>query len=268
MNKAGAEASLNPNATEFVPFSLRPRVSSITIPDASSKFAAASPTGPNPGKSVLDRSDSSASANSDEEAQQYWRHQLPDDITPDFKVMGVDDNRDVINSSFSNLSLSDVNEGSRYTSSPASNGFMLKRQQSLPVNGNSFTERLKNPISSYGEYSSPKSFHPSIAKPWEKQIASNNQLLARERHPYNGNSSQRFLADVANEQLLLDNADASPIEFLASQFPGFAAERLTEVFLSSGGNLKLTIEMLTQLEVRYFLTVIARLLVNCGCYVW
>lgn len=242
------EATLNPNAAEFVPFALRPRVGSITIPDASSKFSAASPT---TGKSVLDRSGSSISANSDEEAQQYWHHQLPDDITPDFKVLGIEDNQDTNNLSFSNLSLSDVNEGSRYTSSTSS-GFMLKG-----LNGNGLAEKLKYPISSYGEYPSPTSFQPSFAKPWEKQIVSNNQLLARERHPYDGNSSQPFLADMSNEQLLLDNANASPLEFLASKFPGFAAERLAEVFLSTGGDLKLTIEMLTQLEVCYFLTDIA-----------
>ncbi|KAL8501921.1 hypothetical protein ACS0TY_021153 [Phlomoides rotata] len=246
--RLGAEATLNPNAAEFVPSALRPRAASISIPDASSKFAAASPT---PGKSVLDRSESSVSANSDEEAQQYWRHQLPDDITPDFKVMGIDDNQDINSSSFSNLSLSDANEGSRYTSSTSS-GFMLNGQQGLslePLNGNNFAEKLKHPISSYGEYPSPASFQPSIAKPWEKQIVSNNRLLARERLPYNGNSSQRFLADISNEQLLLDNADASPLEFLTSQFPGIAAERLAELFLSSGSDLKRTIEILTQLKV-------------------
>ncbi|GFP91417.1 polyadenylate-binding protein-interacting protein 7 [Phtheirospermum japonicum] len=44
--------------------------------------------------------------------------------------------------------------------------------------------------------------------------------------------------------------DVSPLEFLASQFPGFAAESLTEVYFASGGDLNLTIEMLTQLELQ------------------
>ncbi|KAI3454189.1 hypothetical protein Pfo_010852 [Paulownia fortunei] len=247
--RSAAKATLNPNATEFVPFALRSPAAGISSAGASSKFATSSAAS-TLGKGILDRSESSVSNNSDDEAQQYWRHQLPDDITPDFKVMGIDDTQGINSLSFSSLSLTDISEGSRYSASTGS-GFMLKEQQGLsprPVNGNSHTEKLRYPISSYGEYPSPTGFHPSLAKPWDQQIVSNDQLLAREG-PDSGNPRHAFLADMSNDQLL-DNPDVSPLEFLASQFPGFAAESLAEVYFANAGDLNLTIEMLTQLELQ------------------
>ncbi|KAL0311800.1 UNVERIFIED_CONTAM: Polyadenylate-binding protein-interacting protein 7 [Sesamum radiatum] len=244
-----AKATLNPNAAEFVPFALRSPASGISSSGASSKFATSAAS--TPGKAILDRSESSISNNSDDEAKQYWHHQLPDDITPDFKVMGISDTQGINYLPFSSISLTDVDEGSRYTYSEGSS-FMLKEQQGLslhPVNGSSFTEKLIYPVSSYGEYPSPTGLQPSLSKPWDKHILTNDQLLAREEHPYNGNSRHGFLADMSNEHIL-ENADVSPLEFLASQFPGFAAESLSEVYFANGGDLNLTIEMLTQLELQ------------------
>ncbi|KAK4422177.1 Polyadenylate-binding protein-interacting protein 7 [Sesamum alatum] len=244
---SAAKATLNPNATEFVPFALRSPTTGISSSEASSKFATVAASAP--GKGILDRSESSVSNNSDDEAQQYWRHQLPDDITPDFKVMGVDDTQGINSLSFSSLSLTDINEGSRYSPS-AGGGFMLKEQQVLsprPANGNSYTEKLRYPISSYGEYPSPTGVHPSLAKPWDQQIVGNDQLL---EGLDSGNPRHAFLGDLSNEQLLVDNAHVNPLEFLASQFPGFAAESLAEVYFANGGDLNLTIEMLTQLELQ------------------
>ncbi|XP_011081584.1 polyadenylate-binding protein-interacting protein 7 isoform X2 [Sesamum indicum] len=243
-----AKATLNPNAAEFVPFALRSPAAGISSSGAPSKFATSAAS--IPGKAILDRSESSISNNSDDEAKQYWHHQLPDDITPDFKVMGINDTQGINKLPFSSLSLTDVDDGSRYTYSEGSS-FILKEQQGLslhPVNGSSFTEKLIYPVSSYGEYPSPTGLQPSLSKPWDKHILTNDQLLAREEHPYNGNSRHGFLADMSNEHLL-ENADLSPLEFLASQFPGFAAESLSEVYFANGGDLNLTIEMLTQLEV-------------------
>ncbi|KAL2235974.1 polyadenylate-binding protein-interacting protein 7-like [Sesamum indicum] len=244
-----AKATLNPNATEFVPFALRSPTTSISSSDASSKYATIAASAP--GKGILDRSESSVSNNSDDEAQQYWRLQLPDDITPDFKVMGIDDTQGINSLSFSSLSLTDIDEGSRYSPSTGS-GFMLKEQQVLsprPANDNSFAEKLRYPISSYGEYQSPTGFHPSLAKPWDQQIVGSDQLVAREGLD-SGNPRQAFLGDLSNEQLLVDNAHVNPLEILASQFPGFAAESLAEVYFANGGDLNLTIEMLTQLELQ------------------
>ncbi|KAL0297170.1 UNVERIFIED_CONTAM: Polyadenylate-binding protein-interacting protein 7 [Sesamum radiatum] len=246
---SAAKATLNPNASEFVPFALRSPTTSISSSEASSKYATIAASAP--GKGVLDRSESSVSNNSDDEAQQYWRLQLPDDITPDFKVMGIDDTQGINSLSFSSLSLTDIDEGSRYSPSTGS-GFMLKEQQVFsprPANGNSFAEKLRYPLSSYGEYPSPTGFHPSLAKPWDQQIVGNDQLVAREGLD-SGNPRQAFLGDLSNEQLLVDNAHVNPLEFLASQFPGFAAESLAEVYFANGGDLNLTIEMLTQLELQ------------------
>lgn len=250
-NLGASKPTLNPNATEFVPFALRSPTAGSNGPEASSKFVTAISSAP--GKGILDRSESSISNNSDDEAQQYWRNQLPDDITPDFNVMGIDDNQGINNLSFSSLSLSDSNEGSRYSASIGS-GFMLKEQQGLsphPVNGNSHSEQLRYPVSSYGEYLSPTGFHSPLSKPWDPQIVGNDQLLGREGSD-GGNSRHGLLSDMSNEQLLMDNSDVIPLEFLASQFPGFAAESLAEVYFANGGDLNLTIEMLTQLEVVYF----------------
>ncbi|KAK6129553.1 hypothetical protein DH2020_036711 [Rehmannia glutinosa] len=153
---------------------------------------------------------------------------LPDDITPDFKVMGIDDTQGINSLPFSSLSLTDINEGSRYSVSTGS-GFMLKEQQGLsprPINGNSHVEKMRYP-----------------------QIVSDDQLIAREG-PDSGNSRHAFLTGMSNEHLLMDNSDVSPLEFLASQFPGFAAESLAEVYFANAGDLNLTIEMLTQLELQ------------------
>ncbi|XP_047941329.1 polyadenylate-binding protein-interacting protein 7-like [Salvia hispanica] len=248
-NLGSSKLTLNPNATEFVPFFLRSPVAGSNGAEASSKFVTSA--APGPGKGILDRVESSASNDSDEEAQQYWRNQLPDDITPDFKVMGIDDNQGANSLSFSSLSLTDDNESSRFSSSIGS-GFMLKEQQGLslhPVNGNNHTEQLRYPVSSYGEYLSPTSYHSSLSKPWDQQIVSNDQLVPREGTDV-GNPRHGLLADMSSEQLMLDSSDVSPLEFLASQFPGFAAESLTEVYFANGGDLNLTIEMLTQLELQ------------------
>ncbi|KAI3811512.1 hypothetical protein L1987_21236 [Smallanthus sonchifolius] len=76
---------LRKDATEFVPFALRSHSATVGATDASSTFGNFATT--SPGKAVLDRSESSVSNNSDDEVHQYWRQQLPDDITPDFNVI-------------------------------------------------------------------------------------------------------------------------------------------------------------------------------------
>ncbi|GFQ04915.1 polyadenylate-binding protein-interacting protein 7 [Phtheirospermum japonicum] len=102
---------------------------------------------------------------------------------------------------------------------------------------------------SYGDLPSPTSFHPSLGKPWAPEIVSNDMI------PDGGNSRHGFLGELSNEQLFVgnnnnnNNPDVNPVEFLASQFPGFAAESLAEVYFANAGDLNLTIEMLTQLEI-------------------
>jgi hypothetical protein len=78
INKSTA---LNPNAEAFVPSSLR------SVNDASKRSdgTVAIVSGPSK-ESGTDQPESIARSKSDEEAHQYWQQQLPDDITPDFKV--------------------------------------------------------------------------------------------------------------------------------------------------------------------------------------
>ncbi|KDP34012.1 hypothetical protein JCGZ_07583 [Jatropha curcas] len=251
-NKATA---LNPNAAEFVPFSLR----SSTSPSGSTSSAAAATarfaTCGAIGKAVLDRSESSISNTSDDEAHQFWRHQLPDDITPDFKVMGEDESQALGGLSLAGLSLHDSSEVPKF---PAPlGGYMLTDQQEPSprhINGGSFGEKIRyaSASASYGEDPSSASYLNLSAKPWDKQIVGSDQLLGngREVHSYNGNSRPGFLNDVLGEHAIIDDNDMNPVEFLASQFPGFAADSLAEVYFANGCDVNLTIEMLTQLELQ------------------
>lgn len=249
-NKA---TTLNPNAAEFVPFSLRssssPSGSTSNTADATTKFA----TSGTVGKAVLDRSESSVSNASDDEAHQFWRHQLPDDITPDFKVMTEDESQGLGGLSLAGLSLHDRSEASRFHTSSRS-GYVLTDQQELSprnINGCSFSGKMRYAAASYPEDPTSASFLNLSAKPWDKQIVNNEQLLGngREVHSYNGNSRHGFRNEILGDHAIVDDAGMNPLEFLASQFPGFAAESLAEVYFANGCDLNLTIEMLTQLEV-------------------
>ncbi|KAI7987700.1 Polyadenylate-binding protein-interacting protein 7 [Camellia lanceoleosa] len=247
LSTPGKVTSLNPNAAEFVPFALRSSSGSTSTADVSTGLGVS--VSGTLGKAVLDRSESSISNNSDEEAHQYWRHQLPDDITPDFKVMGEYESQGINNIPFSTLSLQDGNETLRFSTSMGG-GFMLKEQHELSshgINGNSF-ENMRYSVPSYSEDASSANFLHFPNKPWDKPIVSNDQLISNvgEGPLYNDNSRHGML----NEQEMAENMEINPLEFLASQFPGFAAESLAEVYFANGGDLNLTIEMLTQLELQ------------------
>lgn len=236
---------LNPNAAEFIPSALRSSPSgSTSAVNAASIFSSSGTLG----KAVLDRSESSVSNNSDDEAHQYWRRQLPDDITPDFKVMGEDESQVHGNLSVAGLSLHDDNEAIRFSPSTGS-GYLLNEAH---VNGNSFSEKLRISGSTYGEDLSSGSFLHMSTQPWDKQIVNNNQLVSngQEGLPYDGISRHGFVNDMLGEHAVAEDTDINPLEFLASQFPGFAAESLAEVYFANACDLNLTIEMLIQLELQ------------------
>ncbi|XP_062216590.1 polyadenylate-binding protein-interacting protein 7-like isoform X2 [Phragmites australis] len=99
INKSTA---LNPNAEEFVPSSLR------SVNDASMRSDATMVVVSGPSKETSrDQPESIIRSNSDEEAHQYWQQQLPDDITPDFKVLGQDETPDPDSLSLTGLSIND-----------------------------------------------------------------------------------------------------------------------------------------------------------------
>ena len=58
-----------------------------------------------------------------------------------------------------------------------------------------------------------------------------------------------FLNELVGEQALLDNGDINPMEIFSTKFAGFVAESLTYIYYENGGELRLTIEMLSQPEV-------------------
>lgn len=244
LSTASKLTRLNPNAAEFIPSALRTSPSgSTSAANAASIFSSSGTLG----KAVLDRSESSVSNNSDEEAHQYWRRQLPDDITPDFKVMGEDESQALGNLSLAGLSLHDDSESIRFSPSTGS-GYLLNEAR---VNGNSFSEKLRISGSTYGEDLSSGNFLHMSTQPWDKQIMNSNQLVSngQEGHPYDGISRHGFMNDMLGEHAMVEDTDINPLEFLASQFPGFAAESLAEVYFANACDLNLTIEMLIQLEV-------------------
>ncbi|KAL5060048.1 hypothetical protein RYX36_031652 [Vicia faba] len=211
------KAALNTNAAEFIPFSLRSLLSGSTSSvDVTTRLTTAGSLG----KAVLDRSESSISNNSDDEAHNYWRCQLPDDITPDFKViMEEEEPQGLNNLSLAGLSIHDENESSMF---PSTNGsrYILNEQQELSQqhpNGNTFADKSR----------------------------SGQEALA-----YDDNARHGFINDVLTENAIVDETDFNPLDFLASLFPGFASESLAEVYFANGCDLHLTIEMLTQLEIQ------------------
>jgi hypothetical protein len=242
---------LNPNAAEFIPFSLRSLPSGSTSSvDATARVTTAGSLG----KSVLDRSESSISNNSDDEAHNYWRCQLPDDITPDFNVIEEDEPQGLNNLSFAGLSINDDNESSMFSSTTGSR-YIPNEQQELShqhLNGNTFVDKLRFSNSTYREEPSSASYLNSLAKPWDRPIGNNNLHVSggQDAVTYDDNARHGFLNDVMTENAIVDETDFNPLEFLASLFPGFASESLAEVYFANGCDLHLTIEMLTQLEIQ------------------
>lgn len=249
--KLNKPTTLNPHAAEFVPFTLRsPSSGGTSTFDVTPRLLASSTS---VGKAVLDRSESSASHHSDEEARQFWSHQLPDDITPDFNLMTQDDISYGPGSlSLASLSLYDPNEAEKFPS--PTGGYPFSDQPGLAshsANGNSLSDKVRYPISSFREDPQRPNFTHLTPKPWDKQIMNAHHLLGndREGNLFTGNSRHGFINDMITDSPNLGETEVNPVEFLASQFPGFAAESLAEVYFANGCDLHLTVEMLTQLEV-------------------
>ncbi|XP_043703862.1 polyadenylate-binding protein-interacting protein 7-like isoform X2 [Telopea speciosissima] len=214
-NAMGKTANLNPNAAEFIPLALRSSSGSHSSADVTARLNASGTSG----KAILDRSESTVSNNSDEEAHQYWHRQLPDDITPDFKFMGEDELQGPDNLTLSSLSIDDRSDTSRFSVSTGNGQILSKHQELSPRAG--FMNGYQH-IGSKG----------------------------RDGFIYNVNPNPVFPNDTLNENEILEDIDINPVEFLASQFPGFAIESLAEVYYANGCDLNLTIEMLTQLELQ------------------
>lgn len=244
LNTLKKSTTLNPNAAEFVPSALRSFSGSTNNTDGTRIDVSVTS-----GKAVFNRSESSISNNSDDEVHQYWRRQLPDDITPDFKVMG-DEVQEAGTLSLADLSIHDGLEASRFSALESTTNLRLEASS----NGNddiSLSGKMRYSIPTYGEDQSSAAFLNFPSSLLDKQFVNGDQHFTngREGHPYNGDSNSGYLNDLLNENTVLDD----PVEFLATHFPGFAAESLAEVYYANGCDLNLTIEMLIQLEVCLFL---------------
>ncbi|KAF1893592.1 hypothetical protein Lal_00002086 [Lupinus albus] len=241
-NKA---TTLNPNAAEFIPFSLRSSLSRTTSSIDSTARGAL-------GKAVVDRTESSISNNSDDEVHQYWRCQLPDDITPDFKFTGEEDSQGLNDLSLAHLSIRGDNEASVFPSSKGSR-YILNEHDELSqqlINDNNFADKLRFSNSSYREDLSSTNFLSTSAKPWDMPIGSTNHHASSGQDGliYDDYSEQGFFNDILVENSVVDDTGLNPLEILASLFPGFAAESIIEVYYANGCDLHLTTEILNQLE--------------------
>ncbi|KAE9603673.1 putative Smr domain-containing protein [Lupinus albus] len=243
-NKA---TTLNPNAAEFIPFSLRSSLSRTTSSIDSTARGAL-------GKAVVDRTESSISNNSDDEVHQYWRCQLPDDITPDFKFTGEEDSQGLNDLSLAHLSIRGDNEASVFPSSKGSR-YILNEHDELSqqlINDNNFADKLRFSNSSYREDLSSTNFLSTSAKPWDMPIGSTNHHASSGQDGliYDDYSEQGFFNDILVENSVVDDTGLNPLEILASLFPGFAAESIIEVYYANGCDLHLTTEILNQLELQ------------------
>lgn len=237
---------LNPNAAAFVPSALR-----STYGNKSEDASRMDKKGAS-GKAVLDRSESAVSNNSDDEAHQYWRGQLPDDITPDFKVMGEVELPGPQQLSLANLSIHHDAETSRFSASRFSEPFSPGQTRSpLSTGLPNLSTNLHYSGSTYTEDQSSSSVTLG-AKPWDQESIVGDQQLTSgmEGHHYNGDSSASFVNNLLGDQAVIEEAPINPLVFLASRYPGFSAERLADVYYANGCNLNLTMEMLRQLELQ------------------
>ncbi|KAJ0987495.1 hypothetical protein J5N97_005851 [Dioscorea zingiberensis] len=239
-NKA---TTLNPNAAEFVPSTLRSPLGSAKIVGSTRLDVPGTS-----GKAILDRSESSNSNYSDDEAHRFWQHQLPDDITPDFKAMGENEVQDPGNLPLAGLSIHDGAETLGFPVSAASQ-ILGAQDRSLGSDSLNMLQNLTYSGSAYAGDHSSGVFMTSATSSWDEQFVNGDQnLIDGDGLPYSGDSSASFLNDFGDAAL--QDAAINPVDFLASQFPGFAAESLAEVYYANGCDLNLTIEMLTQLELQ------------------
>ncbi|KAJ8464236.1 hypothetical protein OPV22_026788 [Ensete ventricosum] len=235
LNKA---TTLNPSAAEFVPSALK---YTYGIPKSaeSTKFDL-------PGssrKAVLDRTGSNTSNNSDDEIHQYWRDQLPDDITPDFEVIGEEELHEPSHLTLAGLSIHDGVEQSKI--SALATGQTLNMRQDL-----------SSPTTDIGNMGYPGSVNTKQQASVASMISASTmkgKSFIGEQHAkviYDGDLNADSVGNLMGDNVFLQNSITDPIEYLSSQFPGFAVQSLSDVYYANGCDLNLTIEILTQLELQ------------------
>ncbi|XP_018677855.2 polyadenylate-binding protein-interacting protein 7 isoform X2 [Musa acuminata AAA Group] len=227
--------TLNPNALEFIPSSLKYAKSTKSLD--TKKFDGLGSSG----KSVFNQSGSTISNNSEGEANPYWYHQLPDDITPDFKVM-AEELQGPGNLRIADLSLHDAVGPSRLSGSMANQ--LLGVRKDVPC-FTSENHRLSEKICA--EEKSPTAFMASAASSWGKPFINGEKhsRIGRMGCRNDGDFCAGPINDLTRNNMLLENAAVDPIKYLSSCFPGCDAQRLANVYYKNGCDLNSTIELIS-----------------------
>ncbi|KAK8971474.1 hypothetical protein KSP40_PGU008795 [Platanthera guangdongensis] len=222
---------LNLNAVEFVPSSLRSahgnsKRNILELPQTSTKI-------------VLDRSDSTTSTNSDDEAGQFWLHQLPEDITPDFTV--TEDSSSPGKLSLPGLLIYDE-EAMRVSSS-------MSRQLLNSQVSNELTQKFRYSSSMLPRRQSTAFIKSATDSRDNLFIKSDNDL----NYEFDGHDSKVISgAEYANylydNHSIMEDSAINHVQFLALQFPGFSVDRLADLYYANARDLNMTIEILKQLE--------------------
>jgi hypothetical protein len=85
-------------------------------------------------------------------------------------------------------------------------------------------------------------------------LAGNRERQAPALWPDTNESAGSFSDWGLGDQTFPDDlGEIDPVNLLTAEFPGFASESLAEIYYANGGDLSLTMEMLTELEVCYVL---------------
>ncbi|XP_072953767.1 polyadenylate-binding protein-interacting protein 7-like [Typha angustifolia] len=229
---------LNPNAAAFVPLTQSTAGNLMDAHATSSSILGSS------AKKTLDRSDSSKSDNSDDEARQFWCNQLPDDITPDFTIMEKDEQPSRL-LSLAGLSLHDGVETSRFSETAVSR-LSSASQDVFPqgTDGLISSERMGYTGSRYCGNNSQAAFLNMVDQQLFDNLHSGN-----EGNNYNGHYNAGFLENSSTSSEYCDDV-VDPLDYLVSQFPGFSSKSLADIYYANGCDLTWTIEILTQLEMQ------------------
>lgn len=237
--------NLNPNAAEFVPKTLK--APSTGLPDQvwddqkSPTFTAAGGGGEKEAAgSRLDRTNSSNSNTSDDEYRRFCRSQLPEDLMPDF------DAGDFVESGDYEEPVSlDVPGRSNWAANVVQGEHFAFDDR---INQNAVRATTYSPSGA-----GPSSMGPGFVRPYMPELRSPVQQVNRQPAWTAENSepgtafTEWGSSDPTFPEDLTEVID--PVTVLATEFPGFASESLADIYYANGGDLALTLDMLTELEV-------------------
>jgi len=256
--------NLNPNAAEFVPKTYK--APSTGVPDQawdeqkSPTFAASGDK--ETAGSRLNRTNSSNSNASDDEYRRFCRSQLPEDLMPDFDVgdfvestdyeepVSLDiSGRSAIASNWAGGGVGNALQGEHFTYDDKVNQNAARATTYSPSGpGTTRFSVAEGSTSSMG---------PGFVRPYMPELRSPVQQVnvSRDRQPAwtdNNEPGTAFTewggSDPTFPEDLTEVID--PVTVLATEFPGFASESLADIYYANGGDLALTLDMLTELEVR------------------